>query len=69
MKERWIPAGVITLVAVAFLAMWYSLTDSTSQIGGAMLGTLAVKPITSLMATTFVVGMIFLAMIIALERK
>lgn len=69
MKEEHILGMFAGFVAVSLLFTWFYVSDPTLNILGNFEVAIFTKPVTAVMASTFVVGMILVAVGMAVNKR
>ena len=69
MKNEYLVSAFIVFVGVALLFTWFRISDEGLQVLGAFEVVVATKPLTAVMATTFIVGMMFFAIAFMLQKR
>jgi len=69
MKNEYLVSAFIVFVGAALLFTWFRISDAGLQVLGAFEVVVITKPVTAIMATTFIVGMMFFAIVFMLQKR
>jgi hypothetical protein len=69
MKNEHLLAGFTVFVSLAFLFTWFYVSDSSNQILGAFEWGIVTNPLTAILASTFLVALLFFAIVRIMDRR